>query len=291
MRSRWVMGLRAVVAAAALAYCFQRFGVREILANLGAVSALGALAVFATALAGHLLGAWRLGLLAHRLGWSLTPAEMVSIQLGPLFYGLALPGGSVTATAIRYYKLARSSRSHLAAASVLICDRAFGVLTLALVGTGCWIADPLRRFGAVASMLALVGISATAVLGGLAWRQRPLARAYAGTLLLTLAAQFLGWMAFVLAARAMGLELSAWSLGWIRSAMVVAAMLPISVAGLGVREGAAVALLGTFGLPGEEALAFSLLVFALTNLAVGATGGAVEAARWVTRRPSPRGTV
>jgi uncharacterized membrane protein YbhN (UPF0104 family) len=69
------------------------------------------------------------------------------------------------------------------------------------------------------------------------------------------------------------------SLAWIRSGMMLAAMLPVSFAGLGLREGASVFLLEMFGVSPQLAVAFSLLAFASTVLAVGLVGGLAEGAR------------
>ena len=53
-------------------------------------------------------------------------------------------------------------------------------------------------------------------------------------------------------------------------------LLPISISGLGTREAAIVAYLGTIGVPAEAALGFSLLVF--VTFYVG--GGLMGAAAW-----------
>jgi hypothetical protein len=90
----------------------------------------------------------------------------------------------------------------------------------------------------------------------------------------------------VAAAYAVGLEISPLTLGWVRTAVMVLVMLPITIAGFGVREGALVAVLAQYGIPGEEAVAFSLLMFALATLPNGAIGGALEA--WRLLRPGRR---
>jgi uncharacterized membrane protein YbhN (UPF0104 family) len=72
-------------------------------------------------------------------------------------------------------------------------------------------------------------------------------------------------------------------MGWVRSVVVVLTLLPISIGGVGVREGVLVVTLATFGVPAHEALAFSILVFATTILAPGLAGGVVEGAQWLAR--------
>jgi hypothetical protein len=53
-------------------------------------------------------------------------------------------------------------------------------------------------------------------------------------------------------------------------------MIPISISGLGVREGALLFLLKPYGVWGEEALALSLIIFGITVLLIGAIGGLLE---------------
>ncbi len=83
----------------------------------------------------------------------------------------------------------------------------------------------------------------------------------------------------VVAAVALGIDAS-WvfiAMAWSVVALVI--MLPISVGGLGPREGMFVVLFAAAGKPEEEALALGLLMFAL-SLAVRAPG----VIAWITRR-------
>jgi uncharacterized protein (TIRG00374 family) len=67
-------------------------------------------------------------------------------------------------------------------------------------------------------------------------------------------------------------------------AVLEIAMLPISIAGWGLREGAAVLAFGTLGVPAAIAFGASVL-FALLTLALGLVGGA----SWLlARKPSPK---
>lgn len=96
----------------------------------------------------------------------------------------------------------------------------------------------------------------------------------------------LGILAYALVAAALGLELGLLDLGWIRTAAALITILPVSVAGLGVREGALVLLLAPLGIEPAQALVFSLLVFAVTMLLFGLAGGLVEARRLLLQKPA-----
>jgi uncharacterized membrane protein YbhN (UPF0104 family) len=95
------------------------------------------------------------------------------------------------------------------------------------------------------------------------------------------AAGIAGWW---ILARTIGLELDAASVVWIRSAALVVTLIPATIGGLGLREGAVVYLLSGLGVPSVDALTLSLMAFATTVAAVGIVGGVVEALRLLTER-------
>jgi hypothetical protein len=103
---------------------------------------------------------------------------------------------------------------------------------------------------------------------------------------LTIAATLLGIVATWWLAVALQLPVPFVTLAWVRSVVMLLAMLPVTISGLGVREGALVALLAPYGVLGPDALALALLVFGVTVAAVGVVGGVVEAAR-VPRERAP----
>ena len=101
----------------------------------------------------------------------------------------------------------------------------------------------------------------------------------AGVLLLSVLTHGLGIAAYALVASALDLDLALATVAWTRSAAVLIAIVPISVAGLGVREGVLVVLLAPYGIAAADALTYSLLAFGTTILAVGLLGGVLEALR------------
>ncbi len=62
--------------------------------------------------------------------------------------------------------------------------------------------------------------------------------------------------------------------------MILVTLLPITIAGLGVREVAALLLLQHYGVTPDIAIAFSMLVFATTIFGIGLLGGLTEAWRF-----------
>jgi uncharacterized membrane protein YbhN (UPF0104 family) len=119
-------------------------------------------------------------------------------------------------------------------------------------------------------------------------RLRGKPRAAGEVLLVGVAYQLAVVLAAFLAAHALGLDVSPTAALAFMPAVAIAQVLPISVGGLGVREGAFVLFLGPLGVPAGQAVALGLLVYGL-NLAVsllgapafavgGGVGGAAEQA-------------
>jgi hypothetical protein len=113
-------------------------------------------------------------------------------------------------------------------------------------------------------------------------------RLISGLLALGILYQALAVAALVLVARAVTLDLS-FALAAASAAIVVVAMLvPISIGGLGVREGGFVLLLGEAGINGADATVVSLLSAALIVVAGGAVMALALAAEMRAPRPKAR---
>jgi uncharacterized protein (TIRG00374 family) len=88
-------------------------------------------------------------------------------------------------------------------------------------------------------------------------------------------------------ARAVGLGLGALEVGWIRGAAAALGMLPITLAGLGVREVAMIPLLAPYGVAPAGAVTFSLGLF-VCGLIVAAVGGMLFAQSFLRRSGTAR---
>jgi uncharacterized membrane protein YbhN (UPF0104 family) len=72
-----------------------------------------------------------------------------------------------------------------------------------------------------------------------------------------------GYIGFYFSATSVGIELPVILILWVKSIILIARQLPISISGLGVRESILVAVLSPFGV--SEAAAFSLGIISFTN--------------------------
>jgi len=311
--ARWI---QPAVAVALLAALFTLIPPSEVLSALTAAhpGLLAAAVVFGFAIqAGTTL---RVRPLLFAQGLRFSTLELLEINLSALFYGLFLPAGNFAGIALRFYRMGSLQKNYSGAAVMLVFDRLIATASLCVVGVGAWAL--VERPGASGPMLAVVagalgvtlGLQAALVadlpfparLGRIAGgrlagpverlrRAQGVARDLPGAVLLRVAAvalltQLLGVAAYTLIAAAVGLELSLATVAWARSAALLLAILPVSVSGLGLREGALVALLAPYGVAAADAMAFSLAGFTATTVVPALLGGVLEIWRFCSRSAS-----
>jgi uncharacterized membrane protein YbhN (UPF0104 family) len=299
----WRTALRLLVAIAVLGALFRWIPLREVLAVLRGADPSSVALAFAWVLALQAAVAFRLRVLAESQGLGLSTLAAFEINLATRFYGFFLPGGSFTGIAIRVFRLSRQPRDWAAAGVVMLADRTLATASLCAMGAIFWVAARpphstpwLVPMLAVAGGLGLLCIPFFSGRGASATRRLPLpislrsalgrSRLSAADLLPVVAASvcahLFGTAVYVCLSRALGLEIGFAAMGWVRAAVLLATLLPVSIAGLGVREGAAVLLLAPHGIGDAAALAFALLVFAVSEVAVSGLGGLVEAVRFAS---------
>ncbi len=313
-RKRWAWKpvLKYSVAAGILGYLLQKVPFGEIWAAiLTAKWELLAMACLMTFLV-QWTTADRLRRLLKVSGNLITTREIFEINISTLFYGLFLPGGNFTGIAIRFYRLSAEKQNPLATGVALFTDRVISTITLLLVGILFWLPGrssegwvPLLIMGA--TMVALI----LTIVIFLAAERIPVVRPlykllmrYGGKLAvkihdalhnqsklsaidllkvtsLSILTHLLGVVAYYFIARSLGIEISWIEMGWVRSSIILATMIPLTPSGIGLREGASLLLLTSMGVAEDTTLAFSLLVFGTTILLVGIAGGICEFRRLV----------
>jgi glycosyltransferase 2 family protein len=253
----------------------------------------------------QLVAGGRLRLLAKAYGVSLSIWALFKINLATLFYGLGLPAGNVTGFIARLYLMSTPQKQYVGVALALACDRVVATVMLCVVGIGFWLlAWPVDASHVLVVMLAaLVGLAVLQAAffvrlplpsfvwpAKLGWLRETLQRSRSlspGTLVwafgLGIVMHLLGTLAYGLVASGLHLDMSLATIGWTRATAMLAAILPISVAGLGVRECVLVLLLAPYGVPAPDALVYSLLAFAVTVLAPAMAGALIEAHRLLVR--------
>jgi glycosyltransferase 2 family protein len=301
LKPRRKLALKIVISAtlvAWLVYSTDRDALADALLEVDLSTALLAVIVLFALIA---IQAWRWTLVARALDISfpLVPAWLIS-QIGA-FFNQVLPS-SIGGDAMRVWRLQRSGvRTSLALASVFL-DRVVALVgTILIVVVGLpWLLDWMDTDALRAGILAVVLVAATGVAVLLFADRAPLVHRLAGRSALARVLQvpalarrvlFTPQTAFPTLALSvvihLGVALSVWLLAyatgveltWAETAFLVPvvilfSMVPITIAGWGVREGAMVVALGTVGVGREEALAVSVL-FGIASAVAALPGGLI----------------
>lgn len=285
--------------------------------SLPAYGAAAALSLAGTVIVPSLLT--RVALRRDRVSLSLK--TLIEINLAVRFYMLVLPRPA--SLAIRWYRYGSSSSASDALA-LLIFERMVQLLIF-VAGAGAFLcAAQLSGDVQAASLLIAVG-AAVAILvlltlgflsaSVLAWYQSA-ARMFGPFLgerlrsalarlkdavsafqqisatdkLHIVALGLLSYVLFVssawLVSKDMGLPVSVFAIAWIRPLVFIATLIPISVAGIGIREGAFVSLLSLYGVETSLGLKFALVLFSI-QLLTAALGALCEVTRLAMARFRP----
>lgn len=240
---------------------------------------------------------WRL--IVTRCGANLPIAEAFRFSMIAAFFNQTLPT-SVGGDGVRIWLLGKQTNWRVAAYSVFL-DRVIGVVALALLVVVClpWSLELVRNPVGRAALL-LIGwgcIAAGLIFVGLAWRRlqilqrwsitRHLAaaatvalgilrspRMLGATFGLSIAIHLLTSLVAWCGARAVGADMPLLYSLFVLPPVILVTIVPISIAGWGVREGAMIAAFGYAGLAQSDGLIVSLL-FGASYLAIGVVGGLV----------------
>jgi len=314
--------LKLTVTILILTYIFSIIPYASIVAALNRLDVTVMLYLIPIILISFLVAAGQLKVFTDNHQMHVSFIKIVAINFSTEFYNLFLPG-SLAGGAIRWHKLSKDNKKRAEALAALVLNRVVNTLTLALFGLICWMVDRTvithEYYGFFFFVLS-VGLlilyaflfspyvsTIFQLISGQTFFQSlplPIVRGCAKLLQAALEYQKLSlgehslilflsfvWhmllgLFFVLLARAIDIDLSFESLGWIRAILGFLLLLPISISGFGVREGAIIFLFGYFGIVPATALAFSLLVFSRTLL-LGLIGAFVELnSTWLPVKPS-----
>lgn len=267
------------------------------------------------------IGGFYASTLARIQGQVISAGRFAHISFTTTFYGLFLPG-AISGGLIRWQKLNQVHDDKARNATNIAMGRLISLLVASLLGIACWaldrqagIREGLFLIGAVAGLSFLYILVMHSPLSG--WLERQLEdslsrwpKAHAALrrilrsfselyrtpgyellrlMAISVAYHLCGVLAFFLFSSALGLGVDPFALGWIRSYVLIATLLPISFAGIGVREGLLTLLLPAYGVVPSGAVALGLLLL-LRNLSNALIGAVLEADSTLNRR-SPRTTM
>ncbi len=289
--------LRAAVSGALLAVLAWRMEWREFTAALTGIDLRGAVFAWTIYLASQVVSARRWQGLLSAVGLNVSYGRCLAIYFEGMFFGLCLPtslGGDV----FKAYRVAPTPSQRLLTVGTVLADRVAGLLALLMIGMTaltCRLGE-LSLIGAAAAVLAwTLGIWLTFRGGAAAalWVcQRYWPRLVAHPVLLKLrglhsrpavmrravlwsgVVQGLNVVTVAALGGALGLKLS-WSAYCVMVPLVaLVSTLPVSINGMGLREGATVLILGWYGVEQAASLTLGMAWFAVI-LAAGLSGGLV----------------
>lgn len=230
------------------------------------------------------------------------------------FYSLVLPG-QIAGEAVKAYIVGRGQENSERLATSVLIDKVTGILGLLLLGWLGMLFNHLRLPGLVVLLYSLTvclgitllfairssvcynalktlheTIQARFVTSGTfldrsfliieAWRHYARqTRIILGSVVLGLFYQVFGVLIHMLFAEEIGITLSFFDWSWILGIVAIALLWPVTIAGIGIREGAFIGILGLFGVLKENALALSFLILGL-QLLDALVGGILE---WTRR--------
>ncbi len=300
-------GIRAAISVTLLAFLLANVDIGQVLVPLSTASVPWLALALASALAAWVINTAKWSVLLAALERRLSYFYLLALNFVGMFYSMVLPG-QIGGEVVKGIRLARYGVAPSDAALSIAADRLTGLIGLALLGVaGVLLAETVPASQAM--LILASGVVATAgallLLGRLrspsparaneageptvqgrirsgmeaawtTWAAYARSPALLGMVILqAVTFQALVTLSNYLVARSVGVEISIVALAWIVSAVSLVHLLPISLAGLGVREGAYVMLLQQYGVPPAEGLALSLAVF-LVILAQALLGGALE---------------
>ena len=285
-RSAWSTGLRALTTLVVLAAVLWQIDAGAVTRQLHDLRYPWLAAALALTVPQVAISAWRWRLTAGCMGLTLSLGAAIREYYLATFLNQILPGG-VLGDANRAWRHARGDADTVAAWHAVFIERFSGQLSLVLVTVAAFWQSPLLARGmaarfstapistpsgmAVAVTLALL-IAASAAL---AWRNARVAAAinafatnlrrsllsrhvwpaqFASSLIVV--ASYIG--VFLLCAQAIDLTTPVSTLVWLIPPVLLVMALPLSIAGWGLREGAAALVWSLAGLPAHEGVALSL---------------------------------
>ena len=277
--------LKVGISAALLALVLSRVDLGEaITAAAGLTPAAGVLATVVY-FAAHAVNAAKLRVLLPGLSlWQAWRFTMIAV-----LFGTALPG-QLAGDAVKAFRLARAAPDVgevTAAVAAVAVDKIVGMFALllltalglglnaAIFGQPVVIAAGVVTVLIPAALAVLLSAPLPAWLGKwgqefAAWRTVALTRgALLRSLALGIVFQMLSIAAFVILGRALGINLSITAWAVIVGLISVVLLVPVTVAGLGLREGSLVAVLAMLGEGTGPALALSFSLLALNLLGAG----------------------
>lgn len=292
-----ILVTKILLSVALIWYAFSQVDVSAAMTYLGKVPSTVIFVAFFILFSEFIIAALRLRILLRLLGTCCSVTKAMDVVMIGAFFSQTLIS-FVGGDAMRIWRMVQSKTPLGLAAKGVLFDRAAGFAGLIVVIVAClpWLLElvpqPSMRMGLVAAILmGVVGIAAlfltgfmpkallrwktfqwTSELSGVAFAILRDRKGLLSLTVLSITIHLLNIVVLYVMARGLGMAISFLSLLVLVPPVLLVSMLPVSVAGWGVREGAMVFALNLVGSPPYQSLALSIC-FGLSVLAVSLPGG------------------
>lgn len=302
----WRLALKVAVSAGLLGWLLGRSDISKIWDSVGHLDSLvvaAALAIYGVAVVLSAIK-WRLLLPEHSV-WTLAAVTVIGY-----FYSIVLPG-QIAGEIVKTYRLGKGRMGAERIAASVVLDKITGLLALAALGvagihlTGVFIPRPIvvgLTIFLVAGFVLMISLASGSVYSLArracraagravpsspnlsrhlilfvdAWRDflaRPLTVAASIAMGVVLQSLYVAVIMMIASGIGIHMQIADWL--WVFVVVSLAVLLPLSLGGIGIREGAFVGMLGYLGIPAELALALSLTLFGM-QCVVACVGAVVD---------------
>jgi hypothetical protein len=296
-RRRWMFWFRVCAGALLVAYLIHRTQWKPVAAAIQGMAWGHWVAALALYLASQVASGWRWAELARPLGFYFPRLRFMQLYFEGMFFNLCLPS-SIGGDVLKAYWLAPNTAGRVLAGCTVLADRAVGVVGLCVIGVTATAAREFALpFGS--AILLGVGLLAAALVavslglrmlkwlaGWLKEESRPARLAkqlmpyhdrpevFRRSILWGLVVQGLNVLVVLEIGYAVGLTIPVGAYCVAVPAVALLTCLPLSIGGLGVREGGMAWMLASYGVSEEMGVTLGLLWF-LTAIVSGMFGGCI----------------
>ena len=307
MKNKLILLLKFILSGVLLSYLLSIIPLNEIINAIFSANLFLFLAGLLLVIPISLLSALETEYLTRIQEIDLSALEILKIHLATNFYGLFLPG-VLSAGAVKWYKFSKFGKKS-AAAVVVVFNRFLEILMLVFIGIISSI--PILYAIGNNNLLFLLSLIFVVMIffyflmlkksglkivekiifiiplpvfikdkvakftGAMIQFQNLRLKDHLEIISLLFLYHGLGVLSFFCFTKSLNIDLNIWQIGWIRSAMSLAILLPLSFAGLGIREGTLVFILNQYGIKPDVSMALSFLFFS-RNILTSLLGGIIE---------------
>lgn len=303
MKLQLTLFVKIVFAVVSLAVLFQFVLLSDIVEVISKANAAWFLVRLVLQILARAVATLQMRVVAANQGVSLSLPQLYRLLLATQFYSLILPG-PLAGGGVAWAKYVQHGADKGTAAAIVVSNRAIGLGIMIILGACAWIVD---RYGDRLILVVIV-ISIAILAAGTAILLPPQKAGVApspldeadktthlyrfcyrlflfrrisrsGKLVVITSAlmnSLLAAAAILSFALAVNAELTFLSALWVLAALQVMLLLPITLAGIGIREVSLVGFGALVGIPSTVAIAWSFVILAGT-IVVAALGGLIEA--------------